>query len=892
MNGLGTRLLPYCLAFFSSLCIMILELVAGRLVARHVGSSLVVWNSVIGIMLGGICLGNVLGGRLADRVEPRRAVGPLYALGAALTLGCLWVNKLGMLIPDYPAIPWIKTIAVVSLDFLIPGTLLGMIGPVVAKLAIEQAKKTGSAIGDVYFLGAVGSIVGTFLAGFILIYFAPVSVIVTLVASALALLAGLLIGDILGLILGIAAALALGVGSGLEVYKPDMLGGISVGGVPINYAMLVGHGIALLLALVGIVRLFQARTASIADDPKEMVPTAGEIKQTKLGDLAVLSFIVSMAFMAFEMAASRFVTHHLGSSIYGWTSVIGVLLGGLSIGNFLGGMIANHIEDEKGASWLFLIASVAVLSVLLLESPPKWLCYNPGGWIFKGQEADRIFPAGSSVLSLPVYHMTKLGWWARVLIVVTGAFFLPSLTLGTVSPVVAKLAVDRLRASKRTGTAIGQVYAWGMVGSILGTFLTGFFLIDVLGTKGVILLIAVLLALCATMLGTIWHAAWAGVPLGLCVIAFLPIPALERRGIDWGIREERGDPTTDKSQEAWVDESNYYFIKVGNQPVALGQKRTIVLDNLEHGYFTLGHPEQLDYEYEHIYALVADRVARARALEKKTDKLEGLGLKTLFFGGGAYTFPRYLQNRYGGLLADVAEIDPAILKANQKALGLGSAPTDSDITTHLGDARAFVDRNQANQYDLVFGDAFNDFSVPWHLTTKEFNDKVSKMIGDKGVYMINIIDVYESEAKTKEKIEAKLNTLTNPTDAQKQKVERDERKRADRLSGFLGAWAETARKTFKHVYIYGTSDTPGNGQRETFVVVVSNSPIDIEGLGSRDNDPQFFSKSSDKLFEPKPFNQEHQDAVAKHSRGIILTDDYAPVENLLAPVAETRGHED
>ena len=65
---------------------MILELVASRLVARHVGASLTVWTSVIGIMLGGICLGNVLGGRLADRVEPGRAVGPLYALGAVLTL--------------------------------------------------------------------------------------------------------------------------------------------------------------------------------------------------------------------------------------------------------------------------------------------------------------------------------------------------------------------------------------------------------------------------------------------------------------------------------------------------------------------------------------------------------------------------------------------------------------------------------------------------------------------------------------------------------------------------------------------------------------------------------------------------------------------------------------
>src|SRR5262249_50290649 len=149
MNGLAARMLPYILAFFSSFCIMILELVASRLVARHVGASLTVWTSVIGIMLGGICLGNVLGGRLADRVDPARAVGPLYALGAFLTLSCLWMNAIVGLTPGLESMPWsVRTVVVVALDFLIPATVLGMIGPVVAKIAVEQARKAGSAIGD------------------------------------------------------------------------------------------------------------------------------------------------------------------------------------------------------------------------------------------------------------------------------------------------------------------------------------------------------------------------------------------------------------------------------------------------------------------------------------------------------------------------------------------------------------------------------------------------------------------------------------------------------------------------------------------------------------------------------------------------------------------------
>ena len=221
-----------------------------------------------------------------------------------------------------------------------------------------------------------------------------------------------------------------------------------------------------------------------------------------------------------------------------------------------------------------------------------------------------------------------LTWPYRILVVVAAVFFLPALSMGTVSPVVAKLAVDRRRRFRRTGTAIGQVYAWGMVGSILGTFLTGFVLIDYLGTKGVVLALGTILALGATFLGELFHAVWAGIPLGLCVIAFTPpgwvnvfskvFPqvngkSFSKMGEDWGVREPMGDPTTTSEDLAWVDESDYYYIKVENEPEEGGeiQHRTLVLDNLIHGYFILNHPERLDYDYEHIYALVAYRAAKA-----------------------------------------------------------------------------------------------------------------------------------------------------------------------------------------------------------------------------------------------------------------------------------------
>src|SRR5688500_10374 len=54
--------IPNLTAFIASACIMIIELVASRVIARHLGSSLYTWTSVIGIVLLGITLGNLLGG--------------------------------------------------------------------------------------------------------------------------------------------------------------------------------------------------------------------------------------------------------------------------------------------------------------------------------------------------------------------------------------------------------------------------------------------------------------------------------------------------------------------------------------------------------------------------------------------------------------------------------------------------------------------------------------------------------------------------------------------------------------------------------------------------------------------------------------------------------------
>ena len=81
---------PNLIVFLSSACIMILELVAGRIIAPHVGVSLYTWTSVIGIVLAGISLGNYLGGRIADRWASPRLLGGIYLLADDADLESYW----------------------------------------------------------------------------------------------------------------------------------------------------------------------------------------------------------------------------------------------------------------------------------------------------------------------------------------------------------------------------------------------------------------------------------------------------------------------------------------------------------------------------------------------------------------------------------------------------------------------------------------------------------------------------------------------------------------------------------------------------------------------------------------------------------------------------------
>lgn len=179
------RIAAAALVFGSSASVLVVEIVALRLLAPYLGLTLETSTLVIGTALAAIALGSWSGGRLADRVPPRRTLGPLLAVsGVAVALTPVAVRAAGSLADGV-------VIVAVSLALIVPGALLAAVTPMVIKLRLSSLAETGTVVGQLSALGTAGAIVGTILTGFVLISRVPVSGILVGLGIALVLAAGL-----------------------------------------------------------------------------------------------------------------------------------------------------------------------------------------------------------------------------------------------------------------------------------------------------------------------------------------------------------------------------------------------------------------------------------------------------------------------------------------------------------------------------------------------------------------------------------------------------------------------------------------------------------------------------------------------------------------------------
>lgn len=364
-----------------------------------------------------------------------------------------------------------------------------------------------------------------------------------------------------------------------------------------------------------------------------------------------------------------------------------------------------------------------------------------------------------------------------------------------------------------------------------------------------------------TLIGTLYAASTLGSIVGTFATGFALISLFGTRAIltgvalllallglgviEWGAldeREHRGATAVGgglllfillvvlvgQANSLCLRESRYFCINILEEPSNQGETVSVLLlDRLRHTTIDPQEPSRIDHGYG--YKLIF-----ARLLDEFYPPAEQTTLNTLFIGGGGYNLPAYIEAHYTAGAIDVLEIDPAVTQISEEYLGL----------THMGrirtindDARMALRQMPAtSRYDLILGDVFNDIAVPYHLTTVEFTAQLATHLREDGLYFANIVDGREGR--------------------------------------FLRAYLTTLHEVFPNVYLIPTEATWRTNRRSTFFVVASRRPLPLHSLVTEGPNGERWQALPDNelaryLAEQPP---------------LLLRDDFAPTDNLLAPV--------
>ena len=161
----------------TSAAVLILEILAGRLLAPYVGVTLETYTAIIGTILAGIALGAWAGGTAADRVDPRGLIPVLLVGGGALAIASIPIVRVlgGEVGPGESGAP---SILLALFGFGPSAAVLSAVPPAVVKLQLRDLERTGTTVGNLSAWSTGGAIVGTFLAGYVLVAFAAVTTLI------------------------------------------------------------------------------------------------------------------------------------------------------------------------------------------------------------------------------------------------------------------------------------------------------------------------------------------------------------------------------------------------------------------------------------------------------------------------------------------------------------------------------------------------------------------------------------------------------------------------------------------------------------------------------------------------------------------------------------------
>ena len=471
----------------------------------------------------------------------------------------------------------------------------------------------------------------------------------------------------------------------------------------------------------------------------------------------IILFILNATEMVLELVASRLLSPYFGNSNFVWTAIIGIILLAASLGNVIGGKLAARTQSRFWTGLMLLVAAV-------------WIALIP-------------------LISLPILQLIKddssnIGLSAVISSIIF--FLVPSTILGIMTPIIMKERIGDNGDGKDKAKESGRITAIGAIGSLIGTFVGGFWIIPTLGTKMIFAILAIVITVVVLIMRPCRNVRSPKLKRRFCLvlaatlaidfISIIVVGNSKNDGVNMSIDTEYGRIIIEEGK--YIGENVLYYRQSGAYSSAT--------------YLDEDRKFELVFKYLEKYDLMFD------FLDVKS---------TAMIGGAAYQYPKYFISHFPEKTMDVIEIDPVSTEIAKKYFYL-----DDLIKTYgedrLGlyneDGRVFMARTDKT-YDAILNDAFSGEVPVGTLATVEAARTIKERLRPSGVYMSNVLGAASGKK-----------------------------------GRFLRAEVKTLRKVFQHVYVVPVREEAKMDQYVNWMVIAtdgSHVPDKVVELEITDEDP-------------------------------------------------------
>ncbi len=413
--------------------------------------------------------------------------------------------------------------------------------------------------------------------------------------------------------------------------------------------------------------------------------------------LYLTEFFAGMSVMAAELGASRLLAPYFSSSQIVWTIIIGTIMIAMALGNIWGGRTADKNPDPDRLYRRLLIAAVWIAAIPLA-----------GKYIILGISALLIFTVSSNFLIIAAF--------AACMII----FVFPLFLLGTVTPSLVKYTVDNL---DENGKIVGTLGAFNTIGSIIGTFLPTFVTIPAVGTAVTFLIFSGILLLLALL-----YFFSSKVKRGMCAAALTVFVLCSIFG-------NSGRFAFWDDDLLYEGESVYNYLQVSET-----DKNVILSTNVLFGVQSVMNKEDGMTGMYYDTAMAAPlMVQRENGARQTSGDLREKPMDLLILGMGSGTYARQCKAYFGDMNIEGVEIDEKITALSRKYFDL---PQDVRVTTY--DGRAYLQAVDT-KYDVIMVDAYQDITIPFQMSSREFFTQVRDHLKEGGVMVVNMNMTSEEE---------------------------------------------------------------------------------------------------------------------------------------------------